>query len=285
MTNDRLGRTIIDKLTLCYKAGSPLLSVLREVNSRTEFDKFQFYRTIHEKYAHHFDVMLNGEKVMTACFEKHTNRDEPYLWITLENYVFYNRELMVEVLKISELLDLDFNNITHLELARDFKYNISERIRTLMRNPKLKTIINGKKVKDRKESLVGLHRTCEMCLDKDFPKSLTVKQAKTINNKYNGTMLDSYNKYNEIMHKSNKYYILDYYGNPSKLYRLEVRLNNADIRKLSKMCKIELSEDIIFDEHRLDKLYLRALHSLLRFTHSRKKLDWQILFECNVRYK
>ena len=124
-----------------------------------------------------------------------------------------------------------------------------------------------------------------MSLDKDFPKSLTVKQAKTINNKYNGTMLDSYNKHNEIMHKSNKYYILDYYGNPSKLYRLEVRLNNADIRKLSKMCKIELSEDIIFDEHRLDELYLKALHSLLRFTHSRKKLDWQMLFECNVRYK
>lgn len=284
MTNERLGRTIIDKLTLCYKAGGPLLSLLREVNSHTEFDKFQFYRTINEKYAHHFDVMLNGEKVMTACFEKHTNRDESYLWITLENYVFYDRELMVEVLKTTELLDLDFNNITHIELARDFKYNISERIRTLMRNPKLKTIINGKQVKDRKEVLTGLHRTCEMSLDKDCPKSLTIKQVKTINNKYNGTMLDSYNKFNEIIHKSNKYYILDYYGNPSKLYRLEVRLNNADIKKLSNSCKIDITEDIIFDEYRLDKLYLKALHSLIRFTHGRKKLGWKMLFECNTRY-
>ena len=36
---------------------------------------------------------------------------------------------------------------------------------------------------------------------------------------------------------------------------------------------------------KLDAIYLQALHSLVRFTHGRKKLDWEMLFDCNLRYR
>ena len=91
-----------------------------------------------------------------------------------------------------------------------------------------------KQKKDRDEAIDGIIRTCKISLNKDLPKSLCIKQAKAEKNKYDGITMDSYNKMDEITSKSHKQYILDYYGNPKKLHRLELRLNNPDIKKISK---------------------------------------------------
>lgn len=286
MSNDRIGTTIIDALTLCYVAEGEVLDVLREINHRAEFDMFTLYRTIGRTHHQHFDVMLTGRKVACIYFDRYgSGTDEPYIWVRIENFVLYDVGLLVEVLSLPQLLDLTFNNITHLDLARDFCYNISERIRSLMRNPDLKTIVNGKQVKDRDVALKGISRTCRMSLNRDKTKSLSIKQAKAIRNKYDGITLDSYDKMDEITSKSAKRYILDYYGNPKRLYRLELRLNNQDIRKISDGLGIAITEDVIYDKERLDALYIQALQSMLRFTDGRKKLDWQMLFDCNLRYR
>lgn len=286
MCNDRIGTTIIDALTLCYVAEGEVLDELREINYRAEFDVFTLYRTIGRTHHQHFDAMLKGKKVACVYFDRYgAAADEPYIWIRIENFVLYDMKLLVEVLSLTQLLDLTFNNITHLDLARDFGYNISERIRSLMRNPDIKTIVNGKQIKDRDEALKGITRTCRMSLNRDKTKSLTIKQAKAIKNKYDGITLDSYDKMDEITSKSAKRYIIDYYGNPKRLYRLELRLNNQDIRKISDSLSIRITEDIIFDKERLDALYVQALQSMLRFTDGRKKLDWQMLFDCNLRYR
>lgn len=286
MSNDRIVTTIIDALTLCYVAEGRVLDVLRGINYRAEFDVFTLFKTLGRTHHQHFDVMLRGKKVACVYFDRYgTDGIEPYLWMRVENYVLYNGELLVEVLSLTELLDLSFNNITHLDLARDFCYNISERIRKLMRNPELKTIINGKQIKDRDEALKGITRTCRMSLNRDKTKSLTIKQVKAIKNKYDGITLDSYDKMDEITNKSEKRYILDYYGSPKRLYRLEMRLNNPDLKKISESIGISITEDIVFDKERLDALYFQSLHSMLRFTDGRKKLDWQMLFDCNLRYR
>lgn len=286
MSNDRIGTTIIDALTLCYVAEGEVLDVLREINHRAEFDMFTLYRTIGRTHHQHFDVMLTGRKVACIYFDRYgSGTDEPYIWVRIENFVLYDVGLLVEVLSLPQLLDLTFNNITHLDLARDFCYNISERIRSLMRNPDLKTIVNGKQVKDRDVALKGISRTCRMSLNRDKTKSLSIKQAKAIRNKYDGITLDSYDKMDEITSKSEKRYIIDYYGNPKRLYRLELRMNNQDIRKISDGLGIAITEDVIYDKERLDALYIQALQSMLRFTDGRKKLDWQMLFDCNLRYR
>lgn len=286
MSNDRIGTTIIDTLTLCYVAEGRVLDVLRGINYRAEFDVFTLFKTMGRTHHQHFDMMLRGKKVACVYFDRYgTDGIEPYLWMRVENCVLYDGELLVEVLSLTELLDLSFNNITHLDLVRDFCYNISERIRKLMRNPELKTIINGKQIKDRDEALKGITRTCRMSLNRDKTKSLTIKQVKAIKNKYGGITLDSYDKMDEITNKSEKRYILDYYGNPKRLYRLEMRLNNPDLRKISESIGISITEDIVFDKERLDAIYFQSLQSMLRFTDGRKKLDWQMLFDCNLRYR
>ena len=282
----KFGTTIIDALTLCYVAGDELLNLLRAVDYKIDFDKFNLYRTMGRSHSEHFDIWLDGVKVATAYFDRYgAGKKESYLWLRIENAVLYNKPLLVEVLSLVELLDLQFNNVTYLELAKDFKYNISNKIRAMMRNPELTTIINDKQIKDRNKILNNVTRTCGFSLNRDGGKSLTIKQAKAVKNKYDGITLDSYDKVREIESHSHKHYILNYYGNPKRLHRLELRLNNPDIKAIAKRLCMVITEDIIFDSNKLDAIYLQALHSMLRFTHGRKKLDWQMLLDCNMKYR
>ncbi|MBR5585827.1 MAG: hypothetical protein IKW36_06265 [Alistipes sp.] len=259
---------------------------MRKVSGSVDFDKFSLCRTRGKHHSQHFDVKLYGLGVATMYFDRYGASDnEPYIWLRVDNYILYDKLLLIETLSLTELLDFSFNNYTHLDLARDYLYNIGNRIRILMRNPELTTIVNGKQIKDRNKILNNVTRICNISLDRDGGKSLTIKQSKAIKNKYDGITLDSYDKVNEIKSKSHKQYILNFYGNPKRLHRLEVRLNNDDIKGIAKSLCITLTEDIIFDINKLDAIYLQALHSLLRFTHGRKKLDWEMLFDCNLRYR
>lgn len=285
MNRCKLGTTIIDAVTLCYTAQDLLLNTLRKVD-KIDFDTFKLHRTRGHHHSQHFDIILNGIKVATTYFDRYGSEEkEPYLWLRVENNVLYKKNLLAETLTISELLNLQYNNITYLELARDFTYNIINKIRGLMRDPSLKTIINDKQIKDRNKIIKNVHRTCGMSLNRDGGKSLTIKQAKAAKNKYDGITLNSYDKVSEIASKPHKQYILDYYDNPKRLYRLELRLNNNDIKSITKRLGIVTTEDIIFDADNLDAIYLQALQSLLRFTAGRKKLDWQMLFDCNLRLR
>ena len=286
MENDRIGTTVIDALTLCYIAEGQLLNTLREVSHRIDIEAFTLHRILARAFHQYFDVVLRGRKVASIYFDRReTEETELYLWMRFENFVLYDEVLLVEVLSLTKLLKLTFNNISHLDLARDFRYNVSERIRVLMRNPTLKTMINGKQIRNRDEVLRGITRTCRMSLNRDKTKSLTIKQAKAIKNKYDGITLDSYDKMDEITNKSEKQYILDYYGNPIRLHRLELRLNNQDIRRLAESTGVAITDELIFDKECLDILFFQALQSVIRFTDGRKKLDWQKLFGCNLRYR
>jgi hypothetical protein len=284
--NEKIGTTIIDALTLCYCAEGKVLNMLKRTDNNVFIDTFLLKRTKGQAHNHHFDIHLRKKKVASLYFDRYgaSNADN-YIWLRVENEVLYNEMSLIETLSISGLLDLTFNNITHLDLARDYKYNVCDKIRQLMRSPQLKTILNGKQIKNRDEALDGVLRNCKMSLNRDLPKSLTIKQAKAKKNKYDGMVLDCYNKMDEITSKSHKQYILDYYGNPNKLHRLEVRLNNQDLKKISASLLTTISEESVFNQDTLDVIYLKALHSLLRFTAGRKKLDWQMLFDCNLRYR
>ena len=282
----KLGTTIIDALTICYKAEDDFLAYMRKVSKSIDFDKFSLSRTRGKHHSQHFDVKLYGLGVATMYFDRYGASDnEPYIWLRVDNYILYDKLLLIETLSLTELLDFSFNNYTHLDLARDYLYNIGNRIRILMRNPELTTIVNGKQIKDRNKILNNVTRTCNISLDRDGGKSLTIKQSKAIKNKYDGITLDSYDKVREIESHSHKHYILNYYGNPKRLHRLELRLNNPDIKAIAKRLCMVITEDIIFDSNKLDAIYLQALHSMLRFTHGRKKLDWQMLFNCNMKYR
>jgi N-formylglutamate amidohydrolase len=123
-------------------------------------------------------------------------------------------------------------------------------------------------------------------------------QKNALKNKNNGIIVAAYNKMAEVHNKQSqrteyKQYIMDFYGNPQKsLHRLEVRVNAANITKYCDSHKIEMTEEILFDEHLLTAMYYEFLSRVLSFTHVstsktgkqclREQISWDTIF-CNKK--
>ena len=279
-----LETTIIDNLVICFLAAPALLAELREIDG-LHIGNFFLSRSKGRFHRHYFHVSGIGiGKLGNLCFDLYTNDEEQrYVWLKVENHVLYSPTLVEEIKRLPTLLGLTFNGITSLDLARDFGYNITSRIRAMMRRDELAVIINGKEVKDRTAMLKGVYRTCGMSLAKDGTKGLTIKQAKSVKNKYLGITLDSYDKAEEIESASGKRYISEFYGYRKRIHRLEMRMNCEQIKRAVR--KLGLSYDLCLLEDResLNAIYIYALQSVLRFRRGRKVLQWEDLFKCGVK--
>lgn len=150
----------------------------------------------------------------------------------------------------------------------------SRLIRRLIRNPQITTILNGKRIIDRKQDRPEITYTSSGNMDKDKYLTVNIKQKKAIKDKSKGSTLIAYNKKTEIANSSDKRYIDDYYNNPSKLHRLEVHLNNEEIRDYITKNRHELSFYSLIDKKFLSRLFGYTLNSLIRFEKEEKPIDW-----------
>ena len=98
-----------------------------------------------------------------------------------------------------------------------------------------------------------------------------------IKDKGKGTTLTAYNKKVEIANSSGKKYIEEFYNNPGKLHRLEVHLNNDEVKEYLNRTKQELSFYSLIDNRFLYDLFDQTLNSLIRFEYKGIKLDWDDL--------
>ena len=113
--------------------------------------------------------------------------------------------------------------------------------------------------------------------------TITIKQKKAAANKNDGITVQAYNKKAEILQSSKKQYILDYHGNPKRLYRLEVRLHNQELKDYFAAKHITPSTDILYDGEMLKELFFHHLGAVIRFTRGRTKIQWKELLGCNGR--
>ena len=81
----------------------------------------------------------------------------------------------------------------------------------------------------------------------------------------------------EIANSSGKKYIEEFYNNPGKLHRLEVHLNNDEVKEYLNRTKQELSFYSLIDNRFLYDLFDQTLNSLIRFEYKGIKLDWDDL--------
>ena len=144
----------------------------------------------------------------------------------------------------------------------------------MFRDENIKTIINGKGVKDRRKVLSEIMYIHQASLERMKHPSLTICQAEAAKNKAKGIVIQAYNKKAELC-KSQKEYISEYYNHPKTLHRLEVRLNYNEIRDYySKIGKKPFIMDIL-DTTLLTNIYYYHLGSVLRFSRRRKPIPWQ----------
>ncbi|RGR04618.1 hypothetical protein DWW29_01800 [Bacteroides fragilis] len=194
-------------------------------------------------------------------------------WISISNRVLYTDEIYYLDF-IESNLGLELHNITTLDLCLDMSIDIARLIRRLIRNPQITTILNGKRIIDRKQDRPEITYTSSGNMDKDKYLTVNIKQKKAIKDKSKGSTLIAYNKKTEIANSSDKRYIDDYYNNPSKLHRLEVHLNNEEIRDYITKNRHELSFYSLIDKKFLSRLFGYTLNSLIRFEKEEKPIDW-----------
>lgn len=276
MASCKLGTTILDELRLCYIAEPSFLDdlSLTAVGERIDFADFSMMRILGQHFRYLFKVFVGKKQVGNFYYGQYGVVDSCYAWFKFENQVLYDGELFRTTLDIPYKLKLTFNNITAIDLTKDFKKNIVNVIRRLYKDERITTIVNGKAVKNRKQIIPEFHIDYSVSLERLRNPTFYAKQKKAAHDKTKGVCVSCYNKRAEIENTS-KQYILDFYGCPKCLHRLEVHLNAEEIRRYCSMKKIPQTIDLIFDQDSITDMFFYYLSSVVRFTKGRIKLDWR----------
>lgn len=290
MTYKNLGITIIDKLHICFTAEMPTLECLREVKQGERFkvDNFSLERVNCSHFRTGFNVYVASdtiaeEKIASLMFDRYGDSElSTYIFYWIENHVLYSKEKFNLAVALTSVLGLYFHNFTSIELARDYGKSIVTIMKRLFKDKSVTTIVNGKAVKDRKEIIETMFEQHSITLEKTKYPSICIKQEKALRNKYEGVSVCAYNKVAEIKYASGKQYILDFYGNPKRLHRLEVALNSGEIRDYCTSRGITQKFDLIYNQEILSEMFLYHLSSVLRFTKKRKMQSWDEII-CNGR--
>ena len=225
---------LIDELKICYVASNEDLNLLEavEVGEYADMFGYRLYRMVNDRFRCFFDVAQDGEPVAQLKFGHYTDRYDAttYVYYKVLNPILYDDEKIRKVLELPTKIGMVFNNYTAIDLAYDSPQNLPTLIKKMMRDKDVTTIINGKAVRNRKSILDGVLFMYSSSLNRLNNPTITIKQKKAAANKNDGITVQAYNKKAEILQSSKKQYILDYHGNPKRLYRLEVRLHNQELK-------------------------------------------------------
>ena len=278
---------LIDELKICYVASNDGLSHLEavEVGEYADMFGYRLYRMVNDRFRCFYDVVQDGNPVAQLKFGHYTDRDDAttYVYYKVLNHILYDAAKLRKALELPTKMGMVFNNYTAIDLAYDSPQNLPTLIKKMMRDKDVTTIINGKAVRDRKSVLDGVLFMYSSTLNRLNNPTITIKQKKAANNKNDGITVQAYNKKAEIEQSSKKQYILDYHGNPKRLYRLEVRLHNQELKDYFAAKHIIPTTDILYDGEMLKELFFHHLGAVIRFTRGRTKIQWKELLGCNGR--
>lgn len=199
----------------------------------------------------------------------------PKVWISLNNRSLYTDD-QFHLGFIATKLGLEPHNVTTMDICLDTPFNVSKSLRKLIRDKSIITILNGTKVKDRDEDRPEITYTNSGSLNRDKYMTVNVKQRNAMKDKSRGVTLTTYDKQAEIRNSSGKDYILDFYGNPSKLYRTEVHLNNAEIKDYLDGRGLYFNYYMI-DAALLEDMFFYHLNSVVRFKNGKQDILWEQL--------
>ncbi len=281
----------IDALTMCYAVVFPYhYEQLCELDygDSYEMSEFTLYRTDGRYFDNIYVIRLfNGNEIIdygqvkfNLCHgdrdsNTHTN-EQVKVWITLNNPVLYSDSFYF-LDYIATCLGFEAHNITTLDLCLDTPFNVSKSLKALLRDKSVTTILNGKRIIDRNEDRPEIIYTQTGSLNKFKYLTMNIKQKNALHDKSKGISITTYDKQAEIRNASDKFYILDYYNNPSKLFRTEVHLNNEEVKSYLDSNGIEFSPLVLLDEALLERMFFHYLDSVLRFRSKDKKVSWQHL--------
>jgi hypothetical protein len=293
---------IIDKLRLCYNViDSTIIDELEkekpDIYRLFDFDlvriEGRYHNDIYQiRYndvdrdnnikSHIFGELRINRSADNTNIENEDNFIESkykQVWIYVNNSILYSHyNKLIHLNYISSHLGLLLNNITAIEIAIDTNKNVPQRLKGFIRNEGIETILNDKLITNREEDRPEFDFNHSGDMNKYKYLTVYIKQIKALKNKSKGIVVCAYNKLNEC-ENSGKKYILDYYDNPTKLYRLEVRSANEKFKEYLNKYRIVLSEQLLCSNGFLFHAFEHFFNSVIRFRSNNKIISLgQILY-------
>ena len=263
-------RIVIDKLKLCYRRDneSQFWQMMVEQPDHLQMGDFDLVRGQADgMFEGIYGVFYAQHEFGTLLFDRFSDKEKKYCWLSIRNQVFYSD--MMSLAMLNEFQDVvgfeGINNITQLELACDLSFNPVPRIKKLLKREDVAVVRCGTKIEDKKQVIDGLfflHPTSGL-------KELAPTMYFSDTDKRKSFVV--YDKKKEIQ-RSNKAYIADYYGNPRRLYRMEIRLTSDELFRYFKKNDISPSVDLLVDQSFLKSMYDEFLFRLLHFSYRRKSI-------------
>lgn len=279
---------VLDELKICYKADKEQIAFLTAIGEGefTDVEGYRLYRLTNGRFRFFYEVTKDGEPIAELKFGLYSEKEEQestFVFMKVLNHVLYDKARLKTILKMPDHMGFRFNNYTAIDLALDSDRNLTSLVRRLMRDKTVTTILNGRVVEARSQILKGVTFEYSTTLNKLMKPTITFRQKKAIANKNEGITVQVYDKKAEIEQGSGKQYILDYYGEPKQLYRMEVRLPYQEIKDYFASRELVPSIDFLFDAARLTEMFLYHLSAVIRFSRGRRKIPWDGLLRCADR--
>lgn len=258
---------VIDNLKVCYKRSveKDFWKKIAEKPETMQVGDITLYR---EKpngtYDGVYSIFFNQEKYGTIFFDRYSEREKRYFWLSVENSVFYTDRLPLLSIIQKELEWGEINNVTKMEIACDItSFNPVKKIKKLLKRSDIDLICSSKKIKSMLEKIKNLFCQHPLCRLKELPPDIYYRDKKKRKS------LKIYNK-NEEIQESGKTYISDYYGNPKRLYRAEISMSSDELYRYFHKSSINPSVDLLKDDAFLREIYDETLFRLIHFVYKRK---------------
>lgn len=197
------------------------------------------------------------------------NKNRQNVYITYENEALYCW-LVSARYYMEEALNLEFLQISKLDIAVDFNFNVEKRLIRQYKDDSYDLIVNGR-LADNKE----VHSVGFSAWGNPRKKPLANPQMLAKNNKSTLEM-KTYNKKKEIEKESKKYYIQEKTGFQSVMYRIEITCKNHKLLKKT-LDALEMSDEFLYvhldDENVLITVFSHLLDRVIHLRKNRKPIN------------
>lgn len=254
----------IDRLEVAYSATSDVLEQLN-IQDKIETEFFTAIRIEGKDYRNRFAIILDDGTNFGHILYGSYNPFRQNVYILVDNEILYSEKLSF-LWTIGIKLNLEFVEMSKLDLALDFNKNIIKSFYRLLRNEDYNFIILNKKVQPDDEIKELLH------ISTGTRKKIHQFKCFYIFNREGGLTLNCYDKAKEIEDAGNeKQYIKDKLGY-SNIFRLEVRTNHKIL--IDSLNKIGLTDDYLYEcicmglYEELFDVYVELINRLVRIEHN-----------------
>lgn len=280
---------IVDAMTICCEVVNDCyVDKLYRLKSGEflDVDEYRLFRVQGRYYDYTFNIIIDdgNERYLFGHIKFGINHSivdcnvfdngRRKVWLSVDNRQLYTSNYRRILNDVICRLGLSFHNVTTLDLSYDITaFNVGRKIKSLIRDKTLVVILNGKVCRDRDVDRPEISFTTSGTLNKDKYITVNIKQKKAIKDKSAGVTICCYDKRAEIRNSSSKKYILDFYGNPNKLYRTEVHLNNEQLKKYMSDCGTRFDFSMMTNAM-LEDMFFYFLNSVIRFRRGRRPILW-----------